>query len=518
MLRNPTTVSLQVPRLPLLPLLLSLQASHPLFNELLLPRLVFASFVVVMISKTIWFNRISTWVSKNARTTMTVGATDRGPEHRGVHVPNPPGTESNIALYYVATARQTNWPPGLVKPHVDLKTGRYTVRPVGSLRNFLNRLFSTRYYDKQLKQYVRGSIAIPDYKGVGINMYTMPDASTGMIECDTVTLMNSRAESRNLTLAAPFWNYSHNFQKEPAKVKFHENFPGLARAYKECEFDGEVARLVETLQDVPAGYAFCTGGPGSGKTTTVHNIVKAILFAPADGDWGPSAPATDDWQALPMASLTLLKHPLTTSLISQRSLNMKSCPFQVVPTFSAESDQIAAVLQLWGDQRGIVLRLNVIVEGDQLQVIFPTDDCTTIWIHNDNAVELSGTDFNHYSGVKLAAVTSPSTELDLAQQVLQSLTHIQGMVSVPAALDVDEEAPAPLTEYEEPELGEYKKAEGFVSAKDTAGNSFDQSSNKPRVAWIAAQKKVVDDAAHCAFLQCLTPFTIDLSVQGGVKT
>ncbi|KAJ4143668.1 hypothetical protein NW765_000816 [Fusarium oxysporum] len=316
-------------------------------------------------------------------------------------------------------------------------------------------------------------------------MYTMPDASTVMIECDTVT---------------------HNFQKEPAKVNFHENFLGLARAYKECEFDGEVARLVETLQDVPAGYAFCTGGLGSGKTTTVHNIVKAILFgtvenidisdpdaeqwetseAPADGNWGPSAPATDDWQALPM-----------TSLISQRSLNMKSCPLQVVPTLSAE------LLQLWGDQRVIVLRLNVIVEGDQLQVIFPTDDCTTIWIHNDNAVELSGTDFNHYSGVKLAAATSPSTELDLAQQVLQSLTHIQGMVSVPA-LDVDEEAPAPLTEYEEPELGEYKKAEGFVSAKDTAGNSFDQSSNKPRVAWIAAQNKVVDDAAHCAFLQCLT--------------
>ncbi|EGU87179.1 hypothetical protein FOXB_02296, partial [Fusarium oxysporum f. sp. conglutinans Fo5176] len=323
MLRNPTTISLQLPRLPLLPLLLSLQASHPLFNELLLPRLVFASFVVVMMRKTIWFNRISTWVSKNARTTMTVGATDRGPEHR----------------------YRTNWPPGLVKPHVDLKTGRYTVRPVGSLRNFLNRLFITGYYDKQLKQYVRGSIAIPDYTGVGINMYTMPDASTVMIECDTVTLMNSRAESRNLTLAAPFWNYSHNFQKEPAKVNFHENFLGLARAYKECEFDGEVARLVETLQDVPAGYAFCTGGPGSGKTTTVHNIVKAILFgtvenidisdpdaeqwetseAPADGNWGPSAPATDDWQALPM-----------TSLISQRSLNMKSCPLQAVPTLSAE--------------------------------------------------------------------------------------------------------------------------------------------------------------------------------------
>ncbi|KAF5642327.1 hypothetical protein F52700_3175 [Fusarium sp. NRRL 52700] len=33
-------------------------------------------------------------------------------------------------------------------------------------------------------------------------------------------------------------------------------------------------RLVETLQEAPAGYAFCTGCPGAGKTTTV---LKAIL-------------------------------------------------------------------------------------------------------------------------------------------------------------------------------------------------------------------------------------------------
>ncbi|PCD35369.1 hypothetical protein AU210_007943 [Fusarium oxysporum f. sp. radicis-cucumerinum] len=335
--------------------------------------------------------------------------------------------------------------------------------------------------------------------------------------------------------STPFWNYSHNFQKEPAKVNFHENFLGLARAYKECEFDGEVARLVETLQDVPAGYAFCTGGLGSGKTTTVHNIVKAILFGTVENidisdpdaeQWETSeapADAIPQYEVVPTPSganlecgmyaiVKSMSHQLPDhapsiddlrDLLNGPEMTERMAPLFDIGQSNLTADQIAAVLQLWGDQRGIVLRLNVIVEGDQLQVIFPTDDCTTIWIHNDNAVELSGTDFNHYSGVKLAAATSPSTELDLAQQVLQSLTHIQGMVSVPA-LDVDEEAPAPLTEYEEPELGEYKKAEGFVSAKDTAGNSFDQSSNKPRVAWIAAQNKVVDDAAHCAFLQCLT--------------
>ncbi|KAI3584881.1 hypothetical protein IWW34DRAFT_783311 [Fusarium oxysporum f. sp. albedinis] len=454
MLRDPTTISLQLPRLPLLPLLpllLSLQASHPLFNELLLPRLVFASFVVVMMRKTIWFNRISTWVSKNARTTMTVGATDRGPEHR----------------YRVK--------------HSFILCGHRSADELAS-----------------------GS-------------------------CQATCRLEDRS------VHPPFWNYSHNFQKEPAKVSFHENFLGLARAYKECEFDGEVARLVKTLQDVPAGYAFCTGGLGSGKTTTVHNIVKAILFGTVENidisdpdaeQWETSeapADAIPQYEVVPTPSganlecgmyaiVKSMSHQLPDhapsiddlrDLLNGPEMTERMAPLFDIGQSNLTADQIAAVLQLWGDQRGIVLRLNVIVEGDQLQVIFPTDDCTTIWIHNDNAVELSGTDFNHYSGVKLAAATSPSTELDLAQQVLQSLTHIQGMVSVPA-LDVDEEAPAPLTEYEEPELGEYKKAEGFVSAKDTAGNSFDQSSNKPRVAWIAAQNKVVNNAAHCAFLQCLT--------------
>ncbi|KAF4343311.1 hypothetical protein FBEOM_2748 [Fusarium beomiforme] len=67
-----------------------------------------------------WFKRVSTWISKNAQsTTMTSDATDKDPEHHGIRVPNPPGTQSNIALYYVTTARQTNWPPGFVKPYIE---------------------------------------------------------------------------------------------------------------------------------------------------------------------------------------------------------------------------------------------------------------------------------------------------------------------------------------------------------------------------------------------------------------
>ncbi|KAH7255807.1 uncharacterized protein BKA55DRAFT_565116 [Fusarium redolens] len=377
---------------------------------------------------------------------MTVGATDRSPEHRGVCVPNPPGTESNIALHYVTTARQTNWPPGLVKPCFDFKID--TVLPVGSLRSSLNSLFDPGYYDKQRKEYVCRKIAITGYKGVEINMYNMPDASTVMIECDTVILMNSGAYAFNLTLAARFWNYSHNFQKEPVKVNFHEKFPGLARAYKEDKFDGEVARLVETLQDVPAGHAFCTGGPGSGKTTTVLKIVEAVLSglvetidvsdpdakkwktSQAPGDNTSQTPAVDAWGAAP-APAGDESH--TSEPAADEKVNAPAIPqYEVIPTESGDLecglfaiinslfyqltehapesvdqlrsilrgpemtkrmaqygglgtsnltvDQVAAVLQRWGDERDINLQLDVIVDGDQpsAQVLFPSEDRTTI--------------------------------------------------------------------------------------------------------------------------------------------
>ncbi|KAG5752128.1 hypothetical protein H9Q69_010324 [Fusarium xylarioides] len=276
-------------------------------------------------------------------------------------------------------------------------------------------------------------------------MYTMPDASIVMGECDAITLMNSRAHASTLTLAARFWNYSHNF---------HEMFPGLARAYKEGEFDDEVARLVETLQDAPAGHASCTGGPGSGKTTTVLNIVKAILSGAVE-KVDISDPDAKEGEAM------VSGHRLPR--MTGNLLNLP--PVMRCPAKGA----------------------------------LPTDNCTTIWVHNDNAVELFGTDLNHFSGVKLLASNLPSTEVNYEDQVMQSLAHIEGLVSVPA-LDGYEETSAPFTEYEEPKLGEYKQAEGFMSAKDIDGGSFDQSSSKPRVAWTAAQNKVVDDAAHRAFL------------------
>lgn len=49
----------------------------------------------------------------------------------------------------------------------------------------------------------------------------------------------------------------------------------------------------------------------------------------------------------------------------------RMAPLSDVGQSSLTVDQIAAVLQLWGKQRPIVLRLNIIVDGAQLKMPFP---------------------------------------------------------------------------------------------------------------------------------------------------
>ncbi|KAF5678399.1 hypothetical protein FDENT_8975 [Fusarium denticulatum] len=205
---------------------------------------------------------------------------------------------------------------------------------------------------------------------------------------------------------------------------------------------------------------------------------------PADDGWGAPPPATDDWQT-PQPPIGD-ESDTSDAHIDDKSDLPATHRYEVVPTPSGASLQCASLgsrpLVLFPPQRA------------QLQVLFLTDDCTAICIHNDNAVELFDTDLNYFSGVKLLTSSLPSAEANHEDQVLESMAHVEGLISVPA-LDGHEEASAPFTEYEEPKLGEYKQAEGFMYAKDIDGGSFDQSSRKSRVAWTAAQNKVVNDAA-----------------------
>ncbi|KAF5718282.1 hypothetical protein FGLOB1_1732 [Fusarium globosum] len=189
---------------------------------------------------------------------------DRGHEFPAIALPLPHGTHSNLALYYLhTTCRQVNWPPGFSKPYLDFQMR--TLRPSGKIHSFLNGLFTAGYYDKETKTQVPATIAVPNYPGIEVNLYHRPDDTTARTECDAITNINARAEAVNETVVA----FTSGFQAS------------LVLTLKE-NFDGEVQTLVESLKETPYGYAFVTGGPGSGKTTTAMKLVTAI----ASGDVG----------------------------------------------------------------------------------------------------------------------------------------------------------------------------------------------------------------------------------------
>jgi hypothetical protein len=51
----------------------------------------------------------------------------------------------------------------------------------------------------------------------------------------------------------------------------------------------------------------------------------------------------------------------------------------------------------------MLLQLGYFLDGTDAagQILFPSDNHITLWIHNDNDIQLSGSSFNHYSGVEL---------------------------------------------------------------------------------------------------------------------
>ncbi|KAJ0116953.1 hypothetical protein J7T55_003367 [Diaporthe amygdali] len=95
-------------------------------------------------------------------------------------------------------------------------------------------------------------------------------------------------------------------------------------------------------------------------------------------------------------------------------------------TENFHEDQLAVVLSIWGRENDMNnLQLGVIVqdgacmlfgEDDKFRIVREEADMEeelnyeTVWIHNDNARELSGTEFNHFSGVTIFDYDSETDE------------------------------------------------------------------------------------------------------------
>ncbi|KAI6768376.1 hypothetical protein HG530_006385 [Fusarium avenaceum] len=107
------------------------------------------------------------------------------------------------------------------------------------------------------------------------------------------------------------------------------------------------------------------------------------------------------------------KRPSTTAGVTSPTTSPlgRGSPEQRYRNFTV--DHMAGILQIWGVQRGMLLQLEYLLDGPDAagQILLPSDNHTTICTHNYNAIQSSGSSFNHYSGVELPP---PSPRSNLA--------------------------------------------------------------------------------------------------------
>ncbi|KAM0295485.1 hypothetical protein ACHAO9_000566 [Fusarium lateritium] len=128
---------------------------------------------------------------------------------------------------------------------------------------------------------------------------------------------------------------------------------------------------------------------------------------------------------------------------------------RVTDTRNFTMDHQAGLLKTWGEQRGQLLQLGVVVEGsaDLSGILFPEDGHTSIWIHNDNS-EDSGATHGHYSGLSVPASDS-SAELE---SMLVSTTN-------PPCEEWPQDDQQPMTSFDNADSG-WGTAPGFAFAGD----------------------------------------------------
>ncbi|KAG5817566.1 hypothetical protein H9Q74_005520 [Fusarium xylarioides] len=220
-----------------------------------------------------WYQAIDRWVYTHARHGMLRKGSPDGPEYHARCVPLPYGTEANVKLFEVHVPRQEHWIPGMARPYIRVDIP--TVDPVSPINKFLASLFTPGYKDTDTEMIVR---AVPKVKkSLLAKIFFAQEEKTTKLECDTPYRLNGRADVLSPSIAGRFWSYTTTFQGKPVVYNFLRAFPGLDSALEQGKFTAEARGFVNALSAVPFGYAFLTGGLGSGKTTLALSVVKEVL-------------------------------------------------------------------------------------------------------------------------------------------------------------------------------------------------------------------------------------------------
>ena len=181
----------------------------------------------------------------------------------GVRLPLPHDTKANIALFSVNTPTQKVWDPKFKNPPVECKLP--AVQVDGLLSAFLRKLKTPEN-------------SAPAYKTVRVRILYTPRDTTAKAECNAVTELNKMNLDK---AAARFWRYSLTFEEHYYEERnLLREFPQLQRDFDQPKYTEDRHNALKAFQTAPFGFLFGGGGPGSGKTTFVTEIVKSVISAP----------------------------------------------------------------------------------------------------------------------------------------------------------------------------------------------------------------------------------------------
>jgi hypothetical protein len=107
-----------------------------------------------------------------------------------------------------------------------------------------------------------------------VHLHYVPNEKTAEAECLAINTMNNLPMG---AMARELWKFTLDFQRRPTPINLLRVFPELLPVIEAHPQGDEQATAIRGLEYDLHGYAFISGGPGSGKSSLGSKIVKALV-------------------------------------------------------------------------------------------------------------------------------------------------------------------------------------------------------------------------------------------------